>query len=282
MSKNLRIVALTGFPTALVAVVACGSILNINDRELDTQGGVDGAPPVGDGGSTIDGEIILEPAEASIPPLQGSKCDDQCATNGGTCIDRGAAGKVCQFVCPKACQFTCPTGNDCEVDCEKKDSCKDTTCTGGHSCTFLCRGDTACERAACASEVCRFECNGPSDACKESSCGALTKDCSFVCSGKQACASLKGIGSTSCSIDCTGDTSCGGPKNSCVGGNTRISCTGPGKDTCKGAPFCQPTVLQTCTINCAVKEGCKYCCDTGAGGACKFEGNISDGTKNCN
>lgn len=274
--KKLRIVALTGLPAAM-AVAACGSLLGINDRELDDT--PDGSNR--DSGPGVDGEVVLVPAEASIPPVPGAKCaEGPCASVNGTCVDGG----VCSISCTKkgSCQpVVCPPDIDCELDCAKNDGCKDVTCSGGRSCTLRCGGAGSCEDAKCtgADTICRFECNAPDNACKDSSCDA--KECSFLCAGKHACEDLNGVAVSTCLIDCTDESTCRGASNTCNGADSRINCTGPGKDTCSGTASCQPTAAQQCTIQC-LGDGCAHCCDedASAGNNCKFLGNI-DGTKNC-
>jgi hypothetical protein len=260
--KKLRIAALTGFPAALVAA-ACGSILDINDRTPDDQ--IEGGPNPGTDGNTdggpngTDGASILEPAEASIPPLVGSKCEPSCEVASGKCVDRGASGRICEFTCDGTCRVNCPPGNDCELKCAKdKNSCKDSTCLGGRSCTFLCTAEASCNTVNCQGDLCRFDCQA-----------------------KDSCKNPTGFATTGCFIDCRGETTCGGDKSSsCLGtGTMQINCTGKG-ETCKDKSFCAPVTGQTCTINCGVKDCEPFCCDTDAGGGCKFEGNI-DNAKNC-
>jgi len=281
VTRNLRIVALAGFPAAIVAAsTACGALLSIEDRELDT---ADSAPPIAEAGSSTDATDdgpVVESAEAGLPPQPGSVCNPpECEGIGGKCID-----SVCVFDCKEknGCKqgFTCPANNDCAIDCSGQGSCKDASCQGGRSCTFRCRGNGSCKTVSCKGEVCVFDCFAPDQSCLEGvTCDA--KDCEIQCRARHACGPINAIGVRSCTIGCSGEASCATGELSCTGANkSTISCTG--KESCKdGVPNCTVDPNETCKIECAAG---KDICATGAccrnnGGGCEVTPGVKDACK---
>jgi len=178
---------------SILAIVACGTILDLDESEPDANA-ADGAPSAsaeggGEGDDDDDGHVVIDP----IPNAQCSP--ETCGEIGGTCVD-GA----CRLPCADGggCRNTvlCPENTDCQIDCLGDDACTNLTCSGGRSCSFYCEG-TGCHGAKCTSGKCSFDCGGK-NGCQEATCTG--DECTFRCVGADTCKSITCNSEGSCEI----------------------------------------------------------------------------------
>jgi len=280
---------------SILAIVACGTILDLDESGPDPNAADSGE---GEGGDD-DGHVVIE-------PIPDARCSPEtCGAIGGTCVE-GA----CRLGCVDGgCQGTivCPENTDCQIDCLGEDACTNLTCSGGRSCSFYCEG-SACFRATCSSTKCSFDCGG-NDACQRATCTG--DECTFRCLGRETCENIACNAKGSCKVECTGNDSC--ESASCAAESCTFDCKGngscPGRlqadagtcaikcetGACRGTtlscgrsktasivcadqacseakPTCVPPSGGTCQILCG-KDACKAaCCFPDAGGDCRVDG----------
>ncbi len=181
--------------TFAVGLIACGVLIGIDDRSLDTDAGaVDDA-----------GDAALDTATPD------TSADVDAATDGSSC--------------PAAC--TSCTDNRCLIDCPS-DKCKSpVVCPAGMACRVTCNGDAgkACENFTidCSkAKSCRVDCNGVKDTCN---------DMKIISSPAPLCITCKGATAACDQVACTADAGCtricnGGVGGACTTNTCPTACTG--------------------------------------------------------
>jgi hypothetical protein len=271
-AQKTRVVRVFAFPVALSGMVACASILGIDDRSLvdDGSDATDRDSTAGEG--SVDGSVSDGGLDALFDGGDGQRpkfCDPgACAQIGGSCQN-----SVCTISCtgPKSCAapIECTDGQDCLIECGPG-ACTNLTCQGSASCTIDCTGsgDMSCAGVTtCLAEDCEFNC-GASD-CKDKPIICDASICIAHCTGDKACD--KGLdfnASTYCGVTCDG-TACSADKSSihCNAPDSSIDCTSTGGPSCgMGLPVCTGPPASTCAIHCEDDASCMKgaCCEAGS------------------
>ncbi len=224
--------------------------------------------------------------EAACGHIDGSLASELTARCGAGACEGVTGGRgPCRVTCgPNACRrsVSCQQSTTTDVTCAAG-ACEDVVC-GRERATVRCLGDHACRGVVACASASQLEltCSG------RDTCGGAVQlglRANVVCSGHAACHRVQCQARGSCSVECSGPSSCRGMTHCGERATCRFDCTGA--SSCRDVHCVEQT---RCTINCvgagtcaehASCLGCACALDCSGAGACAGRVYCPAGCRSC-